>query len=108
MPRVTFVQPPVLTRSQFRLCLEIQREFLEQVIRIEGANYRVAVVFAYPRRDNLFIRPLWRLLQYDWVILQIGVPRYEEEWDYVYYWGRTNLPYGIFKEDDRICAIIPP
>ena len=103
---VTFVQPLVLTRSQGRLCLVIQREFIESLILDLGAEFRVPVIFALPRRDTqTFIRPLWRILQYDWIILQVGVPRTEEEWNYIVYWGRTTLPHGLFQEDDRVTWI---
>jgi hypothetical protein len=93
---VTFVQPPVLTRSQGLLCLVIQREFIESLILDLGADFRVSVIFALPRRDCIFIRPLRRILQYDWIILQVGVPRTEEEWNYVVRWGCTTLPHGLF------------
>ena len=62
----------------------IQREFIESLILDLGADFRVAVIFALPRcGDHIFIRPLWRILQYDWIILQFGVPRTDEEWNYV-------------------------
>ena len=99
---VTFVQPPVLTRSQGRLCLVIQWEFIESLILDLGAEFRVAVIFALPRCAHIFIRPLWGILQCDWIILKFGVPRTEEEWNYVVYWGRTTLPHGLFQDDDRI------
>jgi hypothetical protein len=102
---VTFVQPPVLTRSQGRLCQGIQREFIESLIRDLGPNYKVALIFALPKSDRVRIRPLWRILQYACIILQVGVPRTEEEWDYVVRWGRTTLPNGRFQEDDRITLV---
>ena len=46
---VTFVQPPVLTRSQGRLCQVIQQENIESLIRDLGSNYKVALIFASPR-----------------------------------------------------------
>ncbi len=103
---MTFVQPPVLTRSQGRLCQVIQREFIESLIRDLGPNYKVALIFALPRSDRVRIRPLWRLLEYDCIILELGVPRTEEEWDYVVIWGRTTLPQGLFQEDDRITSVL--
>ena len=42
-------QPPVLTRSQFRLCLVIQREFIESLIRDWGEAFRVFPVRAPPQ-----------------------------------------------------------
>ncbi len=70
---VTFVQPPVLTRSQGRRCQVIQREFIESLIRDLGADFRVAFKFALPRSDRVWIRPLWRILEYDCIILEFGV-----------------------------------
>ena len=102
---MTFAQPPVLTRSQGRLCQVIQREFIESLIRDLGPNYRVAFVFALPRSDRVLIRPLWRILEYPCIIFEFGVPRTEEEWDYVVPWGRTTLPNGRFQEDDRIITV---
>ena len=103
---VTFVQPPVLTRSQGRRCQVIQREFIESLIRDLGADFRVAFIFALPRSDRVWIRPIWRILEYDCIILQFWVPRMEEEWDYVVIWGRTTLPHGLFQADDRITSVI--
>ena len=94
---MTFVQPPVLTRSQGRLCQVIQREFIESLIRDLGPNYKVTIRFALP--------PLWRILEFACIILQFWVPRTEDEWDSVVRWGRTTLPHGRFQEDDRITSV---
>ena len=83
----------------------IQREFIESLIRDLGADFRVSFKFALPRSDCVLIRPLWRILKYDCIILQFGVPRTEEEWDYVVRWGRTTLPHGLFQENDRITSV---
>ncbi len=95
---LSFVQPPVLTWSQFRLCLLIQREFIESLIRDFGADFRVAIRFALPRSDRCRVRPLWAILQHDFIILEIGVPRTEEDWGSAYRWGRTTLPPAFFKK----------
>ena len=102
---VTFVQPPVLTRSQGRLCQVIQREFIESLIRDLGPDYKVALIFTLPKSDRVWIRPLWRVLEYACIILAIGIPRTEEDWDSVYIWGRTTFPHGLFQEDDRLTSV---
>jgi len=102
---LTFVQPQVLTRSQFCLCLVIQREFIESLIQDLGADFRVAFRFALPRSDRCRVRPLWAILRHDFIILEIGVPQTEEDWGSVYRWGRTTLPHGLFQEDDRLTSI---
>jgi hypothetical protein len=102
---VTFVQPPVLTRSQGRLCQVIQREFIESLIRDLGPNYKVAIRFALPKSDRVWIRPLWRVLEFPCIIFEIGVPRTEKDWDSVYRWGRTTFPHGLFQEDDRLTSV---
>ncbi len=102
---VTFVQPPVLTRSQGRLCQVIQREFIESLIRDLGPNYKVVIRFALPKSDRLWIRPLWRVLEFPCIIFEIGVPRTEEDWDSVYRWGCTIFPHGLFQEDDRLTSV---
>ena len=103
---VTFVQPPVSTWSQGRLCQVIQREFIESLIRDLGPNYKVAFIFALPKSDRIRIHPLWRILEYACIILQFWVPRTEDEWDSVVRWGRTTLPHGLFQEDDRITSVL--
>ena len=55
-------QPPVLTRSQFRLCLVIQREFIGSLIRDWGEAFRVTFQFALPRSDRVRVLPLWDIL----------------------------------------------
>jgi len=75
---VTFVQPPVLTQSQGCLCQVIQREFIESLIRDLGPNYKVALIFVLPKSDHVRIRPLWRILDYTCIILQVWVPRTED------------------------------
>ena len=102
---VTFVQPPVLTRSQGRLCQVIQQEFIESLIRDLGLNYKVDPIFALPKSDRIRIRPLWRILDYACIILQVWVPRTEDEWESVGRWGRTTLPHGLFQEDDRLTSV---
>jgi hypothetical protein len=101
---VTFVQPPVLTRSQGRLCQVIQQENIESLIRDLGSNYKVALIFALPKSDRVRIRPLWRVFNYACFILQFWVPRTEDEWDSIVRWGRTTLPHGSFQEDDRLTS----
>ena len=102
---VTFVQPPVLTRSQGRLCQVIQREFIESLIRDLGPNYKVAIRFALPKSNRVLFRPLWRVLEYPCIIFVIWVPRTEDDWDSVYPWGRTTFPHGLFQEDDRLTSV---
>ena len=102
---VTFVHPPVLTRSQGRLRQRIQREFIESLIRDLGPNYKVALIFALPRSDRVRIRPLWRILDYACIILQVWVPRTEDEWESVVLWGRTTLPHGLFQEDETFLGV---
>jgi hypothetical protein len=74
---LTFVQLQVLTRSQFHLCLVIQREFIESLIQDLGADFRVALRLALPRSDRCCVCPLWAILRHDFIILEIGVPRTE-------------------------------
>ena len=100
-----FVQPPVLTWSKFRLCLVIQREFIESLIRDLGPNYKVAIRFALPKSDRVRICPLWRILDYACIILQVWVPRTEDEWESVVLWGRTTLPHGLFQEDETFLGV---
>ena len=100
----TFVHPPVLTRSQGRLCQVIQRELIESLIRDLGPNYKVAFIFSLPKSDRVRIRPLWRILEFACLIFQFWVPRTEDDWDSVVRWGRTTLPHGRFQEDDRITS----
>jgi len=100
-----FVKLPVLTQSQFCLCLVIQREFIESLIRDFGADFRVSFRFALPRSDRCWVRPLWAILQHAFIFLEIGVPRTEVDWGSVYRWGRISLPHGLFQEDDRLTSI---
>jgi hypothetical protein len=104
-PCVTVVHPPVLTRSQGRLCQRIQREFIESLIRDLGRNYRVAIRFALPKSDRVYIRPLWRVLEFACIILQFWIPLtedagIEDDWESAVLWGRTTLPHGLFQADD--------
>ncbi len=102
---MTFVEPPVLTRSQGRLCQVIQREFIESLIRDLDPNYKVAFILSLPKSDRIRIRPLWRILEYACLIFQFWVPRTEDDWESVARWGRTTLPHGLFQEDDKITAV---
>jgi len=80
-PCVTFVHPPVLTRSQGRLCQAIQREFVESLIRELG------------------------ILQFPCLIFQFLVPLTEDDWDHVVRWGRTTLPHGRFQGHNEISSV---
>ncbi len=102
---MTFVQPPVLTRSQGRLCQVIQREFIESLIRDFGPNYKVVFIFSLPKSDRVRIRPLWRIFDCACLIFQFWVPRTEDDWESIVRWGRTILPHGLFQEDDRITLV---
>ena len=102
---VTFVHPPVLTRSQGRLCQRIQRKFIESLIRDLGEHYRVAIRFALPKSDRVYIRPLWIVLEFACIILQFWIPLtedagIEDDWDSAVLWGCTTLPHGLFQADD--------
>ena len=105
-PCVTFVHPPVLTRSQGRLCQVIQREFVESLIRELGPKYKVGITFSLPKSGDLRIRPLWRILQFPCLIFQFLVPLTEDDWDHVVRWGRTTLPHGLFQEDEKITLFL--
>ena len=104
-PSVTFVHPPVLTRSQGRLCQLIQREFIESLIQEFGPNYMVGITFSLPKSGYLRIRPLWRILQFPCLIFQFLVPLTDDDWDYVVRWGRTTLPHGRFQKHNEIISV---
>ena len=97
-----FVQPPVLTWSQFCLCLVIQREFIESLIRDYGADFRVSFRSALPRSDRCWVRPLWAILQHGFILLDIGVPRTEEDWGL----GPNKQAWGGAAAAHRGCGIL--
>jgi len=67
-------QLPVLTRSQFCLCLVIQWEFIEFLIRDLGAAFRGAVQFTLPHSNRVRVLPLRDILRFDFIIRMFGIP----------------------------------
>jgi hypothetical protein len=99
-------QPPVLTRSQFRLCLVIQREFIGSLIRDWGEAFRVTFQFALPRSDRIRVLSLWDILRFDFIIYEFGIPRTEEDWGSIVRWGRRKLPHGRFQTSGILSSVV--
>ncbi len=99
-------QPPVLTRSQFRLSLVIQREFIESLIRDLGVVFRVAVQFTLPRSKHVRVLPLRDILQYDFIFRVFRIPRTEEDWGEVVRWGRRTLPHGRVQTSGILSSVV--
>ena len=99
-------QPPVLTRSQFCLCLVIQRDFIESLIQDLGAAFRVAVQFTLTRSNRVQILPLWDILRFDFIIRVFGIPRTEEDWGTIVCWGRRTLPHGRFQTSGILSSVV--
>ena len=99
-------QPLVLTRSQFRLCLVIQREFIESLIQDLGAAFRFAVQFTLPRSNRVRVFPLRDILRFGFIIRVFGIPRTEEDWGEVVRWGRRTLPHGRFQTSGILSSVV--
>ncbi len=96
-------QSRVLSRSQFHLCLEIQREFIVSLIQDLGADFRAVVQLTLPHHHRARNRPLWDILLYNKIIRILGIPWMEEVWTDIIHWGCHTLPHGRFQTSE-ICA----